>query len=250
MGFAKNRLTHIQNPPGLASGEPHGGDGKKTTKSEPQPTPGAALQFATSILFLFSFPRPRSFFFSFLPSPRIPTDRRAGRGTPPRADSRAVGFRETHPAPVSLKIDSRPRKTAPGAGCRREANVAPRSRSREDDALPPQSPRTACLPGTYPAPTLHPAPAGGVDRLPGPHPRALPRRHRALTLHLPCTYPVPTLHLPCTEPWASGVPAPAGGPATGRRTDGRARRGRTKTNFSFPFFFPSPFSFLSNSMYK
>src|SRR5690349_472590 len=207
MGCAKNRLTHIQNPPGLASGEPHGGDGKKTTKSEPQPTPGAALQFATSILFLFSFPRPRFLFFSFLPSPRIPTDRRAGRGTPPRADSRAVGFRETHPAPVSLKIDSRPRKTAPGAGCRREANVAPRSRSREDDALPPQSPRTACLPGTYPAPTLHPAPAGGgrppARSSPARPPPQAPGAHPAPTLYLPRTYPAPTLHRTLGERRAS-----------------------------------------------
>jgi hypothetical protein len=43
----------------------------------------------------------------------IPTDRRAGRGTPLRADARAVGFRKTHFVWVSLKIDSRTYKTRP-----------------------------------------------------------------------------------------------------------------------------------------
>jgi len=43
----------------------------------------------------------------------IPTDRRAGRGTPLRADARAAGFRKTHFVWVSLKIDSRTYKTRP-----------------------------------------------------------------------------------------------------------------------------------------
>ena len=133
----------------------------------------------------FSFPPPA---LLFLPSPRIPTDRRAGRGTPPRADSRAAGFRETHSARVSLKIDSRPRKTAPGAGCRREANPRGRGRGR---ATP--SRRKVPAPHAYPGPTLY----------------------------LPCTYPAPTLHRTLGERRAStrrvwGARRGASGRAGGR----------------------------------
>ena len=165
MGFAKNRLTHIQNPPGLASGEPHGGDGKKTTKSEPQPTPGAALQFATSILFLFSFPRPRSFFFSFLPSPRIPTDRRAGRAPPLRVPVPAVASREAHFVWDSLKIDSRAHKTTPGKPSAPGAYPAP-----HPPAYP--APRTGILVAALPAASS--APVAGLHR--GPTLHRAPRR--------------------------------------------------------------------------
>jgi hypothetical protein len=157
MGYPKNRLTHIQKPPGLASGELHlgrrGGRGLRRKKRPSRTAADAGRRTAIRTSSFLSSP-------SFFPSPRIPTDRWAGRRTRRRADERAVGFRKTQFVWVSLKIDSRPHKTAfdPGAVGRLPAVAAGQERAREDDPFAAETP------------------------------------HRRPTRHLPCTHP------PCTRP--------------------------------------------------
>lgn len=82
----------------------------------------------------------------------IPTDRRAGRGTPLRADARAVVFRKTHSACASLKIDSRAYKTRPDWPAVNLHARGPRGgegrglrRKGKDDRVEPQPTQGAAL---------------------------------------------------------------------------------------------------------
>ncbi len=130
----------------------------------------------------------------FFPSPRIPTDRRAGRRTHRRAGVRAAGFRRTRFVCASLKIDSRPHETTfgPGAVGRLPAVAAGQERARQDDPLAAETPHrrpTRHLPCTTGRPPrTHPAP-GPRRQLPHGHPG---RRGR----QAPSAYPAPTLHPP------------------------------------------------------
>jgi hypothetical protein len=198
------------------------GEGRGLRKKRPSRT--AADAGRRTAIRTSSFLSSPSFSFSFsfsFPSPRIPTDRRAGRRTHQRADARAVGFRKTQFVCVSLKIDSRPHRTTfdSGAVGRLPAVAAGQERAREDDPSAAKTPHhrptrhhTLHPPCTYPAPTLHPPCTSPASTL---HP---PCTHLAPTLHLghvdavttgegepaPSAYPVPTLHLPCIYP----APAP------------------------------------------
>ncbi len=177
---------------------------------------------------------PRRAFF------HIPTDRRAGRGTPAGVPAPAVASRKTRSVWASLKIDSRPREThlenpapahlrarAPGSSSlflplrpfslfsslppsythrRARRAVHARRGSRAGGRIPQNPICMRLAKNRLTGARAPPDPKGGRGRLDaapqGATHRPATRHPRAgvRTRHLPCTYPVPTLYLPRTYP--------------------------------------------------
>ena len=173
MGLAKNRLTATRNPPRKPSARRPWGIGRGATEPNqpPRPFPPSPVPFPPSTLSLSSLP------------PRIPTDGRAGRGTPAGVPAPAVASRKTRFACVWLKIDSRAPRAPPTPG------------EGGGDRTPLQG-------ATHRAATRHPR---AQTAAPGSAPGIYP----VPTLHLPCTYPAPTRHPPGTHPHFCSLLRPA-----------------------------------------